>query len=881
MTMTSVVLPQKAACLRKYSYSSSSSTSQTPPLPPRRHSLAVSPLKVQATTTAQSLRMDSRYYRPSSPRTRTGHPARSSGSFDPYSDSTYYARPASPRTSADRIASTHYPQHTYTPSTSSGSRTSSLKYDSYTGRPRRNTLTESDDRLTRPNILPPTTSIPIRSHGHSHSHSHSHHDIASSPLARSTFDNRAETYITHAPRREHKKIYSVDDDSLSTRLVAEKEVIEPRRGGSGDSRGYSINSGGRTYTKHKPLVRTTEFGDDGYSYTDPASMYRDTEPAWRRPRSGSLERGPRPTSMIMDRGPRVSNRELGPPPSTRGFDKINGGSKSGSHHRGRSPSLERARDAPKYDYPEARAAPPRHHTPAIHQESRDHRRDTYHNDYDRRDRDTENRRYNPTDRFEDRDVATRGFGIASGNSGHIVDPPIDRAPTWTAPEAPRARPEDYGSQYYSADRAEARMPEARPARQREAAPTYEDRPRDRDRDRERDRRDNGQSSPPSAVPIAAGAAAGAAATIGAAVLKSRDRDRGGDRDRERDVDKEREPRKDRDVKDRRDRDPEDRREDRRERGPDERRDRALEDRREAAPEELRERAPEERRVRIPDERRERGSEERLPPAAAAYASTVDAERKPRERRYEDEERERKPRKLPSEDSGDDRPRHYVDRDAAREAERRKEQPPKEAPLDPDEEYRRRIQQEAEKSGRTRDPGDGDREKERRRRRDDRDRSRDRSVDTRSRGATSTAEEPPYSRYDDRSAQVLDANMVQEPDSMDREEPSKAVQIVAPPKEPLPQPKGILRRPTAKFPEDPEPIREGVAPHKSVMKGKDIPPNARWTKIDRKLVNPQALEEAKERFEERLDCVIVLRVLTKQDIQKLADRTKEIRESRGV
>jgi hypothetical protein len=65
------------------------------------------------------------------------------------------------------------------------------------------------------------------------------------------------------------------------------------------------------------------------------------------------------------------------------------------------------------------------------------------------------------------------------------------------------------------------------------------------------------------------------------------------------------------------------------------------------------------------------------------------------------------------------------------------------------------------------------------------------------------------------------------------------------------------------------------------KGKDIPPNARWTKIDRRLVNPQALEEAKERFEERLDCVIVLRVLTKLEIQKLADRTKEIRESRGL
>lgn len=72
----------------------------------------------------------------------------------------------------------------------------------------------------------------------------------------------------------------------------------------------------------------------------------------------------------------------------------------------------------------------------------------------------------------------------------------------------------------------------------------------------------------------------------------------------------------------------------------------------------------------------------------------------------------------------------------------------------------------------------------------------------------------------------------------------------------------------------------MAPHKSALKGKDIPPDARWTKIDRRLVNPEALEEAKERFEERMDCVIVLRVLTKGEIQKLADRTKEIREARG-
>ena len=41
-----------------------------------------------------------------------------------------------------------------------------------------------------------------------------------------------------------------------------------------------------------------------------------------------------------------------------------------------------------------------------------------------------------------------------------------------------------------------------------------------------------------------------------------------------------------------------------------------------------------------------------------------------------------------------------------------------------------------------------------------------------------------------------------------------------------------------FPEDPAPVREGVAPLKDAKKGV-IPPNARWTKISRSLVNPEA------------------------------------------
>lgn len=74
------------------------------------------------------------------------------------------------------------------------------------------------------------------------------------------------------------------------------------------------------------------------------------------------------------------------------------------------------------------------------------------------------------------------------------------------------------------------------------------------------------------------------------------------------------------------------------------------------------------------------------------------------------------------------------------------------------------------------------------------------------------------------------------------------------------------------------MREGVAPLKDAHK-QGIPPGARWTKIDRRLVNPEALEAGNERFEERSDYVIVLRVLSKEEIQQYAVKTQEIRDTR--
>ncbi|KAJ5775671.1 uncharacterized protein N7511_000682 [Penicillium nucicola] len=114
----------------------------------------------------------------------------------------------------------------------------------------------------------------------------------------------------------------------------------------------------------------------------------------------------------------------------------------------------------------------------------------------------------------------------------------------------------------------------------------------------------------------------------------------------------------------------------------------------------------------------------------------------------------------------------------------------------------------------------------------------------------------------------------------KDDPRRPVTVDPPvaPKEPEAPPKGILKAPRPAFPEERNPVREGVAPLKDAHK-QGIPPGARWTKIDRRLVNPEALEAGNERFEERSDYVIVLRVLSKEEIQAYATKTQEVRETR--
>lgn len=793
--------------------------------------------------------MESRYHRSSSPR-RAFNPARSStGTFaEPYSPSYDYSnyRPSSPRSSADRLsgASHHHSSSSYgsyAPSSSSSSRTNALKYDSAYGhqtRPRRNT----EDRMHRPNVAS-LTSLPLRT-------PYSQDHRPSSPLASSRPHGHADTYISHGSRQDgtssHKKIYSVDS-SHTAKLVAETDTVEsPRHRDSGYG---GVTSGRSSYhpsSSSKHSSRHADLGDNGYSYTDAAGMYRDTEPAWRRPRAGSVERGSRPSSMIVDRPPRTSTRELGPPPSTRGFDKIN----SGYPRAGRSNSIERRE---RYQDPYASDSAPHRsssnrHAPAIHQEShREPRRAETYDDYGRG-REPDVKRHNTYDHFEDRDVASRGFGIAMPNTAPVQEQYAqDRQSTLPPYEPQRAPPAEHAPSAYQSDRS---------AESRRAAYDPYDAPRT-ERPRTEYKQDSGRDS--RAIPVAAGALAGmsAAAGIAAAHGKAKEKERD-----ERGSSEERERQKRRDPEDR------DRREDRyedRDRRDDRRSNRMPEDRREALP--------------APPPPSQPHPAPSVAAPAYAYASATAAERPTsRDRPYPNEENPppKPPRKTSPEGSDAERPRHYVDREPDRS---RKEPSP--AAVDPDEDYRRRIAQaekEAEQSRRAapdRQDSDSDGGRDRRRRRE-RSRSRSRGRDERREG-NSPSQSQALARYNDRDS----AGEREAVDKLDPDAPGKSVQIVVPRKDQSPPLKGILRKPTAKFPEDPEPIREGVAPHKDAMKGKDIPVGARWTRIDRKLVNPEALERAKERFEERMDCVIVLRVLTKEEIQKLADKTKQIREERGM
>ncbi|EMC94207.1 hypothetical protein BAUCODRAFT_158802 [Baudoinia panamericana UAMH 10762] len=917
------------------------------------------------------------YHRPLSPGgRRIQNPARVSDSFtDPYQQppTRHHSYIASPRSSGVIPISTEtfitVPQSAREPPRSA-----------YSGRPRRSSLSDSQRSST-------TGQIPVRSKPTVVVDS----ARPTSPL-KGTRD-RDSAYDTVTPATsQHKKVYAVGANG-NAKLVANVDVPaggserhhKRRESVERSYRGATTDKdrGRKDYhTSTRGRGRDRSIDDEGaYSYTDAAGMYNTTEPRWRegfRPRRGSMDRGgsrdTRPVSIVdPSYNPRSSAKELGPPPSTRGWDKIDDSApvrRASTRKVAASPTRGRDFAHTPNDPRDSYYVPPRASSKegrslAISTDVPRERYDQY--GYEERPARHHERR-NSVSRRVDPEVATRGFGIRSASKDPYErrsDESIQERHKYrdsgyaephrrdTAPELPhheerrleqekrdrmlereRRRDDDRGYDH-EVDRERARdrdrQYESETERERERQRVME---REPERERHHQRRDtvdrdyrkeNGGDGGASGLAKAAtGGLAVAAGAFGLNKIFNKDKDKDGerekDRDRDRDYDRERDRgEKDRDLprpekeaeRQRYEEPPRKEPRERRQRGPDSHTD-------DSAPYDARDRED-----RYNDTDRGFGFAFERPPEPPKAAPPID---RPRDfdrdvaRMPQERVPERDSRPPPPVDRSRDLDREPArvpqERVQERNLEREHGEPIAVMPqpaIDADEDYRRRMEQVQRELARAateeKVSSDSDPDRERRRReREQRQREKEERDFTEPKlnagvGLTNFNEQPPPPQlrrsFEDtmsdttassggqhalrRKPSILDEPMTAEPyqiiDNSASDRRENRVRIVDPPTEEEDRkPKGILKRPTQKFPEHPNAMREGVAPLKDAT-AKGIPPGARWTKIDRKLVNPEALEEAKERFEERLDCVIVLRVLTKEDIQKLADRTREIRGKR--
>lgn len=786
-----------------------------------------------------------RYGRPLSPGgRRVAQPGRSStgtliypSSFDPYYAPTRsnreFSTAAGPRTSADRVV-----QPRVVPRYKPESPPPRQSRDDYAVRPRRPTLDPDAADVRRPlSIIGPSS--PNRSSRPVITTS----DRPSSPLSKPARTRPDEPYHLQpasSTRHEHRRNYSVGS-------------ADPNRDGreSMERGGYRSSGigGGRTgYNLNQPLVRQSGDRDrGGYEYTDRREqMYRDTEPR-PRPRRDSYTGGgrERPLSMtgLEDYLPRVAkpNRDAGPPVSMRGFGAIG---RSGSLRQG-PPSSRDSDYAPsdfsRDDYERRKAHIPR---VALHQ-----------------------------------DPGTAYAPIRDDDS--ILDDPRDRRPRKTVFDdeivdtKPRAIQDD---QYDRVRRAKAAADEGQAeARRKDRYPDDYDR-------------------------------------IGEEKSR-RHPDRGHHRE-EREEDRDKRRRNDA-LRDVRTENPRGSRED------------VIRERRDEIPRERRDDAPRHRHEDVPREKRYQGDpglDNGLVvggAAAAAAATGLAAEAARSHHRHKGSRDDRDyhaPKEAAESNSASTVSREESDEERRERHRRRRERRERE-----DRETRELLEREQRLPAITkgevlskpatarepipRDLGTRDvlprepvprepvlREPERRQALEDLAPPKDntireqpsyerRSDDSRIITAEPADLRPRYHRhhshsksrdsFSDSDSSISSASSSRRP---------RNVRVITPTSErapsPPPAPKSILRPPREKFPEDPAPVREGVAPLKDAGK-KGIPPNARWTKIDRKLVNPEALEAGNERYEERVDYVIVLRVLTKEEIEQYAAKTQELRNTRAA
>ncbi|KAI4200324.1 MAG: hypothetical protein LQ346_002402 [Caloplaca aetnensis] len=784
-----------------------------------------------------------RYGRPLSPTgRRVAQPGRSStgtlvypSPFDPYPASTRSSREfstaAGPRSSADRVIQPRAVprfQPESPPPRQSGA--------DYAVRPRRLTLDPAAAEIRRPlSVIGP--SAPNRSSRPIITTS----DRPSSPPSKPDRPRPDEPYYLQpasSNRREHRHNYSIGsaDPSRDGRERSER----------GGYRSSGIGGGRSGYNLNQPLVR--EAGDrdrGGYEYTDRREqMYRDTEPR-PRPRRDSYTGGgrERPLSMtgLEDYLPRAerANRDAGPPVTTRGFGALG---RSGSLRQGPTSSRDSdyaPSDFSRDDYERRKAHIPR---VALHQ-----------------------------------DPGTAYAPIRDDDS--ILDDPRDRRPRKTAfeDEMVDTKPREiYDDQYDRIRRAKAAVEEGQAeARRKDRYPEEYDRASE-----EKSRRHH---------------------------------DRGPHRD-EREEDRVRRRRDDA-LRDARGDNP---------RGSQEkvirdRRDDAHRERRDEYPKDRRDDSHRPRHEDVPREKRHHGDsglDNGLMVGGAAAATGLAAEAARSHHRHKGSRDDREylaPKEPADSNSASTVSRDESDEDRRERHRRRRERRERDGngswdrgnvPSKPasgrDPAVREpMIRDQAPREALPQEPIPRDpilRESERRREVDDLAAPKDSAIheqpsyERRSHDSRLDAPEAPASRprhhrhhshsksrdsFSDSDSSISSASSTRRP---------RNVRVVTPtsdraPSQP-PAPKSILRPPREKFPEDPAPVREGVAPLKDAGK-KGIPPNARWTKIDRKLVNPEALEAGNERYEERVDYVIVLRVLTKEEIEQYAAKTQELRNARAA
>lgn len=732
-----------------------------------------------------------------------------------------------PRSSADHInAAAPYVTTTYKIKPEVPGRTSSVRE---AGRPRRSTL-ESGQR-------PPVIHAAPRHHHAVHAST----ARPASPLA-NPYRSSDEAYDYAVPassgkhRSSHRRVYSATVDNADvSRLAREGHTSDRLRTGSGREPVYAESGPRRhAYPIAVPAIRhpdtvADDYGDDGYGYTNPRDLVSydldNTQKRHHRQNSADGHRS-RPTSIssyadLAPRGYDPRERERGPPPTTRGFDKIPA----------RTPTYD-----PPVRMPEPVSRPrgesgyesaPRTSTrrPVSVYQERDNApayRDDY---YDPRYDESRDRREGHRPERRDDTVEQRGFGL------------------------------------------------------RAERPDYDDRP-----DRAPEKKSSGREALTAGLSIAA-SALGFGAVAKAANSDERDEPRREEDRRRRDESQE--PRSRRDVADEKSVDPSGRdhkgrppREDRDREAPEpttrDRRDRGSRDENEYI--DLHGRNPQER-VKPRDDRTDR---DELRP------------HDPRERRRHHRDRSTsavnsRNNSPPSEESSERR--------------QRKERaiPETQAPFNPNDPMDLRALKEALNNQDTKDRKEPTRELVREPARDatreaPREQARELPRDqAREPPREQPRESPREAAFDPRDARDLHniqaelkardergrrdmSGSSEEQANNGNSNQERQLRVVSPPREKVEDKpvKGILRQPREKFPEDPAPIREGVAPLKDAKKDGGVPADARWTKISRKLVNPAALDAGKERYEARDDFVIVLRVLNREEVQAYATKTQQIR-----